>query len=212
MELAVSFQLYQASAALLLGVAAGLFYDVLRIIRHRIRRKAVTVSLDMLYWLALAIALFAQTMIVGHGFLQMFLLLANCGGAVVYFIILSAPVLRILGAVVDTLVWISLFLTKPMRKIWSKGRKWTGRHKKGFQNRVKQYIINLHFYPNMNVRKKDRAGGERSAQKKKRKHSDKNSDKSGRTGFRHLHIDYADRPPQSDRERRRSKGANGACR
>jgi len=205
MELAVLFQLYQASMALLLGLAAGLFYDILRAIRHRIGRAGATVCLDILYWLIFAIALFIQTMIIGQGFLQLFLLLANFCGAVVYFIALSAQIRRVLEKTIDKLTWISLFLTKPMRIIWSKCRNWTGRHKKDFQNRVKQYIINVTILQKIK-KKKNRVGGERSAQKKKRKYIHKTS----RTGTPHLHLDYANRSPRSNRKRTRGKGADGA--
>jgi len=206
MELAVSFQLYQAGTALLLGIAAGLFYDMLRTIRHRIKRTGVTLCFDILYWLALAIALFAQTMIIGQGFLQIFLLFANFCGALVYFTALSAQTRRILGEMTDKLVWISLFLTKPIRKIWSKGRKWIGRHKKDFRKRAKHYIINLNFY--RKTKKQGESGGELNAQEKKRKHLHK----AGRIGSRRLRLSHTDGSPWSDRKRARGKNTDGAHR
>ena len=211
MELAVSFQLYQGSTALLLGFAAGLFYDVLRTIRHRIRRKAGALCLDILYWLTLGIALFAQTMIIGQGFLQVFMLLANFCGGLLYFFVLSAVVCRALGAVADQLVRISLFLTKPMHIIWSKGRKWTGRHKKGFQKRMKHYIIRVDIYRKAKKKKKrELTGGEGSAQKQKRKRQ--HLHKAGRIGSHHLRIDHLDGSARSDLKRANSKNTDGAHR
>ena len=213
MELAVSFQLYQASTALLLGFMAGLFYDILRTIRHRVKRNAVTVCLDILYWLTLAIVLFAQTMIIGQGFLQVFMLFANFCGGLLYFLTLSGPTCRILGRMADKLVWISLFVTKPMRIIWSKSRKCAGRHKKGFQKRVKHYIIRVNIYRKTRKQKKrDRAGGEIGAQKKQKKKKRQYLHKAGRTGSHRLRVGYADWSPRSDHGRGRGKDSDGTYR
>jgi len=209
MELAISLQLYQASTALLFGFAAGVFYDILKTFRQRIKRTGWAVFFDILYWFALAIAIFVQTMTTGQGVVRIFMLVINFGSAAVYFITLSKQICRILGRIADLLVWLGLFLTKPIRIIWSKSRNWIGRHKKGFQNQVKHYIMKVNFYRKIkNQKKKDRQGGEINAQKEKRKHLRKAS----RSGSRRLRIDHTDGSLQPDRKRASGKSRDGTKR
>ena len=209
MELAISLQLYQASTALLFGFAAGVFYDVLRTLRRRLKRSGWAVFLDILYWLTLSIALFAQTMTTGQGVVRIFMLVINFGGGVVYFIILSAKTRRILDRIADLLVWIWMFATKPMRIIWSKSRNWIRRHKKGFQNQVKHYIIKVNFHRQIKKQTKiDGSGGEINAQKEEGQYLRKAS----RSRSRRLRIGHTDGSPQPDRKRASGKSRDGTKR
>ena len=206
MELTISLQLYQASTAFLFGFVAGVFYDILKTIRQRLKR---TVFFDILFWLILAIALFAQTMTTGQGDVRIFMLVINFGGAAVYFLTLSTKTRQVLDKMADLFVWFGLFLTKPIRIIWLKSRNWIGRHKKGFQNQVKHYIINMYFYRKMKKQKnKDKVGGEINAQKEKRQYLRKAS----RSRSRRLRVNHIDGALQPDCKRTSGKNRDGTKR
>jgi len=209
MELAISLQLYQASTALLFGFAAGIFYDILKTIRQRLKRTGWGLFFDILYWLILAIGLFVQTMTTGQGVVRIFMLLTNFGGATIYFITLSRKTRRILSRMTDMIVWLGLFLTNPARIIWLKSRNWIRRHKKGFQNQVKHYIMMVNFFRKIKKQKqKDRVGGEINAQKEKRQYLRKAS----RSRSRRLRLNHTNGAPQPDRKRASSKGRDGTKR
>jgi len=209
LELPIALQLYQASSALLLGFAAGLFYDILKTIRRRIDRRGVTMLFDVLFWLAIALALFAQTMLVGFGAVRIFMLLANIGGATMYFLVLSVPTCFLLGKIADGIVRIYLIATKPLDAIWSKCENIARNCKKGFRNLIKQYIMGNNYCLRTRLRRqKERTGGEPSAQKEKRKHLRE----TGRTRASRLCGDHLSRTPQSNRTRPDRRGGTWADR
>lgn len=156
-------QIHQAGSALLLGLIAGLYYDLLKTIR---RHGGGTMLFDLLFWLAVAITLFIQTMTMGQGRVRIFMLVVNAIGALLYFLMLSKPVLEILSKVLDKVLQFAKVIMSPIRKTWAKGRKVAKRSKEGFQNRVKRHIIETDFIRKRNLSAKaDKAGGEQVAQK-----------------------------------------------
>ena len=87
MESTVSQQLRVFGWSILLGMAAGLLYDLLRPFRLRLPR--LTVWLDLLYCLAVGSAAFLF-LLRRAGVLRMYLLVGMLGGAVVFFCALSS--------------------------------------------------------------------------------------------------------------------------
>jgi len=122
MTVSVSEQLLQAAAALLLGGAAGLFYDCLRVLRKRIRRLAVTVIMDILFWLLAGLGLFALGMGVGKGQVRLFMALCAAGGAVLYFAALSSEARWALDRFADLIARIFRVASAPVR-LFFKGLK-----------------------------------------------------------------------------------------
>jgi len=141
MELDMSFQLYQASSALLLGLSIGLFYDFLKAIRRRAGGAKLTFFTDILFWLSVATALFVQTMTVGRGELRIFMQVANAGGALLYFLVLSPAVLLVWGGFLDELLKILRIIGAPARAIWAEVKKVLKILKKDFQKMEKQCTI-----------------------------------------------------------------------
>ena len=96
METAVSVQAAQALTALLLGAAIGLLYDVLRAARRRFRSAAASAAADAVFWLAAAFSAFMYGLEYCGGQTRLFMLLAMAGGAALYFLLLSTPILAAL--------------------------------------------------------------------------------------------------------------------
>ena len=134
-------QVHQALYAWLMGLLAGLYYDFLKTLRRRIRRRGVTRVLDLLFWMGLALALFVQTLTMGDGEVRIFMLVTNGLGALLYFLVLSGLVLFLLGKGLDILMKIARLIVRPARAIWAKGRSFVKVCKEGFKNWVKYYII-----------------------------------------------------------------------
>jgi len=206
LEQAISLQLYQVSAALILGVAAGVFYDVLKIWRRRIRRKGVTGFIDSLFWILLIPVLFTQTMVVGGGGVRMFMLLSNFVGSALYFLVFSAPVRFLLDKLVDILLRFGAFLTKPLRKIWSKGKKVWEKVKRGFQKLAEHDTIRANYRFRARKRRSlEQAGGEFDAEEKTGQHIYE----TGRIGTGHLRLSHPSRTPQPNRGRPSRKRRTG---
>lgn len=86
--------------SLLLGVGIGLLYDVLRALRrHFSCGRAATAVYDTVFWLVLAAALFEFGLVFAIGQNRFFVLAGAACGMAVYFTLLSAMVLAVLGAV-----------------------------------------------------------------------------------------------------------------
>lgn len=208
MENPISLQLYQAGIALLFGFTAGLLYDILKTIRQCVRYKRASTFFDVVYWLILSLALFTQTMTAGQGILRIFMLLLNIGGGMLYFLSLSASVRLVLRGIAEKIMLFSTFLTKPVRQIWSKGKKFAGKRRKDFQNRVKHYIIKTNYCLKVKKRKKkEQSGGEINAQKKGQYLYE-----TSRIGSRRLRLDHADLAARPDSKRGRSKSGTRTSR
>ena len=110
MEQPISLQLYQAGFALLTGVAAGALYDCFRALRRQINRPGFTNLADVLFWVMLALALFLQTMAAGRGEVRIFMLIATTGGAILYFLALSAYFLKILEKCLNKILCVLRFV------------------------------------------------------------------------------------------------------
>lgn len=87
-------QLRLLAAALLLGMALALLYDLLRALRLRRREEtALTASLDIIFCVALALSLLVFALRIGGGELRLYALLAAAVGSALYFSVFS-PLLR----------------------------------------------------------------------------------------------------------------------
>lgn len=89
MTVTVWEQLRSLAGALLLGLGAGLWYDLLRCLRRRIRSRAFAAVVDLLFWLAVTAALFLWSVAAGNGIVQLSVCAALFLGGVVYFRIFS---------------------------------------------------------------------------------------------------------------------------
>lgn len=128
MELDVSKQLLQLGASWLAGFAIGLLYDVLRVLRRRLKASAL---LDGLFCLAALFALFTLGMSVGGGSLHIFMLAFFALGFASYMLLLSDIVLAVLdkimrfvGKLLAPLVKLAKKICRFVKKCFSKANKW----------------------------------------------------------------------------------------
>lgn len=93
MELVVSKQVCQLCTSWLAGIALGLIYDIMRVIRQRLNVNAV---FDGLFCMAVFFTLFALGMGAGEGSLNVFMLVFFALGITVYMLTLSKTVLTVI--------------------------------------------------------------------------------------------------------------------
>ena len=115
MELSIFWQISEAAGSFLLGSSAGLFYDFLKVIRHRMKNSLVTFLLDMVFWTVVGFAVFLFGMIAGGGKLRLFMLLFAFLGGLLYLRFLSAYTTAALNAFLDFLLMLWGYLTLPVR-------------------------------------------------------------------------------------------------
>ncbi|MDR2502677.1 MAG: hypothetical protein LBC78_05460 [Oscillospiraceae bacterium] len=137
----VSAQLVQAGYALALGAGAGLFYDALRVLRSRIRLRAVTLLCDFIFCAAAGLALFALGLTVGGGRGRIVLCVIAVCGMAMYFLVLSRAALVIFRKIADGVTAALRLLVSPVVFLWQMIKKFTRFSKKLFIYRRKWYIF-----------------------------------------------------------------------
>lgn len=115
MENHISAQLILFGQSVLLGLAAGFAYDLLR--AFRLRRMALTWMWDLLFCFFTVTAAFLFLIRCGEGQLRLFTLLGAAGGGVLYFGAFSGFFRSIWPFWVENLVIFVRFLSLPGRWI-----------------------------------------------------------------------------------------------
>lgn len=108
MAIHVTEQLRTFLLSILLGLGAGVLYDLLRAVR--LRHPRLTAPLDLLYCQAVGLAVFLFVLRQSDGQLRGFILLGGLGGGVLFFSLLSRPLRPVWGLLdgpVDGIVPIS---------------------------------------------------------------------------------------------------------
>lgn len=114
MTIAVWEQVHSLLGAVLLGIGSGLWYDLLRALRWRIRSPALAIGLDLLFWLAVTTLLFAWSVTAGNGKVQIITCAAALVGGVVYFRWLSPLFFPILSTLCGWILRLIKLLLKPL--------------------------------------------------------------------------------------------------
>ena len=141
MEISVSVQAAAFGGALLLGMAVGLVYDLIRIPRAYIRIPLLGEVLDLLFWAAVTAALFLYAIASGNGEVRIYMAAALFCGAVVYFLLFS-PWVRKFSALIAALaasVWRTV--TFPVLKAAAAIKKLKEKLKNSFSSWRKRYKI-----------------------------------------------------------------------
>lgn len=136
MTVTVWEQLRSLSGALLLGLGAGLWYDLLRCLRRRIRGQLFAAVLDLLFWLAVTAAIFLWSVAAGNGTVQLSCCAALFLGAVIYFRVLSRCCFPLLSALTGLIAGILHLIGAPWR--WLK--QMVNRGQKFFSNFCKNHF------------------------------------------------------------------------
>jgi len=207
MEQPISLQLYQAGFALLTGVAAGALYDCFRALRRQINRPGFTNLADVLFWVMLALALFLQTMAAGRGEVRIFMLIATTGGAILYFLALSAYFLKILEKCLNKILCVLRFVIIPAHKLWEWRKKVSKNLKKSFKNGKKRCIIGLARRINIRSKKENQERGECIEEQ-----TGKYIYQTSRIGSGRLCDNHPDEPPRPNRAGEKRPGRTPARR
>ena len=130
MEIQISRQLALFGQSVLLGLAAGLLYDLLRAFRLRLPRS--TALWDALYCLAVGTGLFFFTLRQAEGLLRGYVVLGALGGAVLFFCLLSSLLRPVWDFWVDTLAFFLRLCALPLQWLKIFAKKWPAAEKISF--------------------------------------------------------------------------------
>lgn len=113
MAIHVTEQLRTFLLSILLGLGAGVLYDLLRAVR--LRHPRLTAPLDLLYCQAVGLAVFLFVLRQSDGQLRGFILLGGLGGGVLFFSLLSRPLRPVWDFWLDRWMELFQFLSLPGR-------------------------------------------------------------------------------------------------
>jgi len=159
MEVYIAHQLLQAALALLLGLAAGFLYDLLRAVRTRLGRRAAVPLLDALFWALCAAALILLGLATG-GRQRLFLSLFAALGCFAYRAVLSRAAYPLCFLAVDAVFFILYLLAAPLRLAAAALKKMAALVKKGFSYAAKWYKMKTRSAESRRRRKKGGADRE----------------------------------------------------
>jgi len=148
-------QLFVAAAALLLGAAAGILYDLLRAVRRRLRSQTLTFVSDILFSAAAGLGLFLLGFGAG-GSQRIFMPVLGIAGFALYLCFPSRFVLRAFSALFDFAVRIARTLLLPAAICCKKLKKIIIFIKKSFEIRRKEYIIKRNVVRSQRRKKPER--------------------------------------------------------
>lgn len=134
------YQLTVAAAALVLGAAAGLLYDLLRALRRLLRSVVFEAVTDLFFCIAAGAGLFVLAFAAG-GKQRIFMSVLAALGMVLYLRFPSRLVLPVLERVFGFFAGILRVLLRPLRLLAKKVDKNARFIKKSFETALKQYII-----------------------------------------------------------------------
>lgn len=128
-------QLYAFGMTVVAGIAAGLVFDLYRLVRRHLRpNPAVSWLMDLLFWLVLTPVVFALLLVGNWGELRFYVFLGLASGLVLYFGLFSQPVRGIMAGLCRCLGQSLLFacrllvglLSWPLRlaRGWSGAGRW----------------------------------------------------------------------------------------
>lgn len=115
MTVSVWEQAHSLLGGLLIGVATGLFYDVLRCVRYRLRGRIFSALLDLLFWCAVTAALFLWSVAAGRGQVRLSVCAALFLGGAGYLHFFSPVCFPLLSALAGALARLAGALAAPFR-------------------------------------------------------------------------------------------------
>jgi spore cortex biosynthesis protein YabQ len=113
MGVEISRQTAQLCFSALLGTSFCFIYDTLRLIRGRVRLKAVTAVLDLLFWIIVAVGSVWFSMTVLGGEFRLFALFGIICGGVIWYLVLSKLYLKVGFTLIDSVLWLFRQILRP---------------------------------------------------------------------------------------------------
>ena len=147
MAIHVTEQLRTFLLSILLGLGAGVLYDLLRAVR--LRHPRLTAPLDLLYCQAVGLAVFLFVLRQSDGQLRGFILLGGLGGGVLFFSLLSRPLRPVWDFWMDRWMELFQFLSLPGRFCAAVCKKFAFQAKTSFifSGNTLQYILKEYGSP-----------------------------------------------------------------
>ncbi|MBE6955975.1 MAG: hypothetical protein E7450_00775 [Ruminococcaceae bacterium] len=118
MEISIAQQGRAMAQSLLLGAAAGVAYDLIRVLRVRIRVRGLGAVLDLLFWVGLTLALFAWSLEAWGGWVRLYGAAGLLVGGGIYFCLLSPPVLDLAYRGADVVEFLVRLVVLPMKWVF----------------------------------------------------------------------------------------------
>ena len=104
MENAVSVQTLEFLSSALLGIALGVFYDVLKTVRSYIKKgRGITNLFDSIFWTVAIVSLFVFVLVYAGGRMRWYILVGAFCGGFVYKAAASEIVFKVMRGTVDVL-------------------------------------------------------------------------------------------------------------
>ncbi|MDD4715418.1 MAG: spore cortex biosynthesis protein YabQ [Oscillospiraceae bacterium] len=116
MGISIGGQAAAFAGAVALGLAVGLVYDILRILRVRLKNRLLSGILDLIFWIIVIAAVFLYALSAGDGQVRIFMALGLMGGGMLYFCLLSPPMLWLGYRIADFISLLFRILALPF--IW----------------------------------------------------------------------------------------------
>jgi hypothetical protein len=148
----VGAQFAETLSAFMLGAASGALYDLFRVIRERIRLRAVTAVCDLLFCIAAGLSLFALGMTIGEGRHRVALGVLAATGAGMYFLALSPPVRFVFRKCADIAEAILRILAVPALFLCRLIKKFAFFSKKLFHYSLKWFIFGERYFMRRELR------------------------------------------------------------
>ncbi|MGI6086027.1 MAG: spore cortex biosynthesis protein YabQ [Acetivibrionales bacterium] len=118
MQNSVAYELTVFGGAGAAGVIIAFLYDMFRLKRRMVKTKAAMVHFeDILFWLIAAIIFFLSSYIISNGETRAYYYAGTLIGGTLYFSILSQPVIWLLTATINILLWPVMKLVDILKPI-----------------------------------------------------------------------------------------------
>lgn len=160
----VSVQTLEFLYSALLGVALGVLYDIIRVIRaYMPKSRAITALFDILFWCAAIISLLAFVLTSSEGKMRWYVLVGTFCGGFVYMSALSRIVFKVLISTVAALKKLLFIITHPIYLLLG----WIWRGAKGAERKAEKRIRENVKKKRMKKRKADKDGSKKAEKAKK---------------------------------------------
>lgn len=145
MELPIAEQAGAFVGAVCLGFFVGIFYDLLRLFRQRLRWPGLAYVLDLVFWIVVVVSIFLFAIRATGGKVRIYVLLSIFGGATAYFLSFSAWIMGLGNLLADGMSLFVRLLTLPIRFFFNCLKKIQKNFKKLFLYRKKWFKIKATF-------------------------------------------------------------------
>lgn len=107
MKISISGELYMFFSMFALGALEGILFDILRVLREFLHKRAVAAVMDVVFLLAAGNVFGYFVFKLSYGEIRLYMLLTFFGGLVFYFLLLSKPVIFVFSHIME--IFLKIF-------------------------------------------------------------------------------------------------------